>query len=133
MAVSQLYLLKDRVVLTGGYRADSLRHFSNAPVRDPAALARGNLGGYVPVLPNNHLEYEKKGDTLTRGGVVHFTRWLSAFYNTSTAVNVPGAITIFGSDPSTIAGTSSPAPLRDGNTQDYGLKLDWAGRTPACS
>ncbi len=124
MVVSQLYLLKNRFVLTGGYRLDRLRHYSNPPLRDPAATARGNLGGYFGQLPNKHLEYAKEGNTLTRGGVVHLTSWLSGFYNASTAVNVPGSVTIFGADPATIAGTTSPAPLRDGITQDYGFKLD---------
>ncbi len=123
MGVAQLFTLNNRVVLTGGLRDDTLKHYEADAIRDPAGIAAGNPGIWIPVLPPGTPASVLSGQTFTAGGVVHLTRWLSGFYNTSKSVNVPGDIRVFGADPANPQ-PNVLAPLRDGRTYDYGLKLD---------
>ena len=123
MIASQLYLLKNRLVLTGGVRSDTQKRYQTRGVRDPAAEALlSGSGSFIPVEPNGILQSKSSGDTYTAGGVYHFRPWLTGFYNRSSSVNVPGNQRIFASDPSLLEPSAS-APSRHGQTQDYGLKV----------
>jgi len=123
MGVAQLFTLNNRLILTGGVRDDTLKHYETSAIRDPAGIAAGNPGIWIPVMPPSSPSSVLTGKTFTAGGVLHLTHWLSGFYNTSKSVNVPGAIRVFGEDP-TNANPDVLAPLRDGQTHDYGFKLD---------
>lgn len=126
MGVAQLYTLRDRLVFTSGYRTDKLKHYEADAIRDPAGIAAGNTGIWIPVMPPGEPSTVLTGDTFTLGGVGHVTRWLSVFFNTSKSVNVPGGTRVFGADPLDPNPDTLP-PLRDGKTHDYGFKLDLLG------
>jgi iron complex outermembrane recepter protein len=123
MLAAQFYTWRDRIVFTGGYRSDTLRHYEAPPVRDPEAVALGNVGIWVPSAPPATPNSKLSGETYTIGGVFHITQNLSVFYNTSTSTNIPGDIRVFGTDPSN-PNPELLAPLRDGKTNDFGFKLD---------
>jgi hypothetical protein len=123
MAVSQIYLFKNRFVGTFGYRKDRLKNWVGVPVRDPAgeAIAR-NTGVWLPMDPRTSAASVFSGQTRTTGGVLHVTPWLSGFFNASSSVSTPGTSYITPSDPrqTTLADLErSPS----GQTTDYGLKL----------
>ena len=124
MAVGQWFTLKDRLVITAGYRKDHLEHFETDAIRDPAGVAAGNTGIWLPQLPGDNLTSDLRGKTFTAGAVGHVTSWLSLFVNTSKSVNVPGDIRVFGLDPKD-PNPNTFAPLRDGKTLDYGFKLSF--------
>jgi hypothetical protein len=60
------------------------------------------------------------------GGVLHVLPWISVFYNASRSINVPPEFRVLTQDPAS-GEHSSLAPLRDGQTRDYGLKFDLFG------
>lgn len=122
MGVAQWFTLNERLVITAGYRTDQMKHYETDAIRDPAGIAAGNTGIWIPQQPNGNLTSNLKGRTFTAGAVGHVTKWFSVFANASKSVNVPGDIRVFAQDP-TDPGASSFAPLRDGETFDYGLKL----------
>lgn len=123
MVASQLYLLKNRLILTGGVRADTLKRYQVPGIRDPAAEALlPGSGSFIAVEPNGILQSKSSGDTYTAGGVYHLKRWLTVFYNRSSSVNVPGNNRIFASDP-TALDAAVAAPSRHGQTQDFGFKV----------
>jgi outer membrane receptor protein involved in Fe transport len=124
MGVFQWFTLNDRLVITAGYRHDELEHFETDAIRDPAGIAAGNTGIWLPQMPNGNLTSNPKGKTYTAGAVGHVTKWFSVFANASKSVNVPGDIRVFPQDPKDPA-ASSFAPLRDGETFDYGFKLSF--------
>ncbi len=123
MGVSQLYLLKNRVVGTFGYRKDRLENWVGVARRDPAAESIApNTGIWLPQDPRTSPRTVFTGQTRTLGGVVHVTKWLSAFYNTSNSLSTPGTNYITPSNPrETSQATITPSP--SGDTEDYGLKL----------
>ena len=111
MGVGQVYLWKDRIVGTFGYRKDRLKNWVGVAYRDPAGEAVApNTGVWTPADPS------------TTGGVVHLTSWLSGFVNSSNSLSTPGTNYITPTDPNknTIADlVRSPS----GKTTDYGFKL----------
>jgi iron complex outermembrane receptor protein len=123
MGVGQLYLWKDRIVGTFGYRKDRLKNWTAVAIRDPEGeKIATNTGVWTPVDPSTAKAIVFNGQTRTTGGVVHFTPWLSGFVNTSNSLSTPGTNYITPSDPNknTIADlVRSPK----GNTTDYGVKL----------
>ena len=123
MGVSQLFLLKNRIVGTFGYRSDRLKNWVGVAVRDPAAEAIApNTGVWTPVDPRTANAGIFTGDTRTLGGVVHVLPWLSLFYNTSNSVSTPGTNYITPADPlKTTIADLVPSPA--GETEDYGIKL----------
>jgi outer membrane receptor protein involved in Fe transport len=122
MGVGQWFALKNRVVFTAGYRTDHLKHYETDAIRDPAGIAAGNAGIWLPQMPNGNVTSDLRGRTFTAGVVGHATDWLSLFVNASKSVNTPGDIRVFGQDP-TDKNPNTFAPLRDGKTMDYGFKL----------
>ncbi|MFO1448977.1 MAG: TonB-dependent receptor plug domain-containing protein [Opitutaceae bacterium] len=123
MGVAQAFLLKNRAVLTYGYRKDRLKNWVGVAVRDPAAEAIApNTGVWTPVDPRTATGTVFTGQTRTLGGVVHFTPWISGFYNMSNSLSTPGTNYITPSDPrkTTIADL---VPSPSGETTDYGVKL----------
>jgi outer membrane receptor protein involved in Fe transport len=123
MGVSQLYLLKNRFVGTFGYRKDRLENWVGVARRDPVAEAIApNTGIWTPSDPKTANRTVFTGQTRTLGGVLHITKWLSAFYNTSNSLSTPGTNYITPSDPrETGSATITPSP--SGDTKDYGVKL----------
>ena len=123
MGVGQVYLWKERIVGTFGYRKDRLKNWVGVAVRDPAGEAIApNTGVWTPVDPSTAKYSVFTGQTRTTGGVVHFTNWLSGFVNASNSLSTPGTNYITPTDPNknTIADlVRSPS----GKTTDYGLKL----------
>ena len=123
MGVGQVYLWKERIVGTFGYRKDRLKNWVGVAVRDPAGEAVApNTGVWTPVDPSTAKYSVFTGQTRTTGGVVHFTHWLSGFVNASNSLSTPGTNYITPTDPNknTIADlVRSPS----GKTTDYGLKL----------
>lgn len=123
MGVGQVYLWKERIVGTFGYRKDRLKNWVGVAVRDPAGEAVApNTGVWTPVDPSTAKYSVFTGQTRTTGGVVHFTNWISGFVNTSNSLSTPGTNYITPTDPNknTIADlVRSPS----GKTTDYGLKL----------
>ena len=123
MGVGQVYLWKDRIVGTFGYRKDRLKNWVGVAFRDPAGEAIApNTGVWTPADPSTAQSSVFRGQTRTTGGVVHFTKWLSGFVNTSNSLSTPGTNYITPTDPNknTIADlVRSPS----GKTTDYGLKL----------
>lgn len=122
MGVAQWFTLKNRLVVTAGIRKDSLKHYETDAIRDPAGIAAGNAGIWLPQMPGSTPSLESSGRTFTAGAVGHASKWLSVFANASKSVNVPGDIRVFGQDP-TNTNPNTFAPLRDGQTMDYGFKL----------
>jgi hypothetical protein len=91
MGVAQAFLLKNRAVVTYGYRKDRLKNWVGVAVRDPAAEAIApNTGVWTPVDPRTATGTVFTGQTRTLGGVVHFTPWISGFYNRSNSLSTPG-------------------------------------------
>ncbi len=123
MGVAQLFLLKNRLVATLGYRKDRLKNWVGVPIRGPAGEALApNTGVWTPVDPRTATGSVFTGQTRTSGGVLHVTSWLSAFFNASSSVSTPGTSYITPADPrqTTLADLErSPS----GRTTDYGLKL----------
>lgn len=122
MLAGQFYTLRNRLVLTGGYRRDDVKRFQSNAIRDPRAVAP-NVGVWIPVAPPSSPSSQFEGKTYTYGGVLHVTPWLSGFYNHANSINPPSTIRIVGSDPSSTDLLGLTAPLRSGVTDDYGLKL----------
>lgn len=123
MGVAQFYTLKDRLVFTGGYRTDELKFYDAPSIRDPAATALGRIGQWIPQTPGKTPSKVASGDTFTLGAVFHVTPWFSLFYNRSTSVTVPSSGREYHVDPADLS-PLSVAPGPEGQTQDYGLKLD---------
>ena len=123
MGVAQVFLLKNRIVGTFGYRKDRLISRVAVPVRDPAGEAiPPNIGVYAPVDPQTATPSIFSGQTRTNGVVVHLRPWLSAFINASSSFSLPGTSYITPSDPrKTTSADLVPSP--SGKTTDYGLKL----------
>ncbi|MBC7369049.1 MAG: hypothetical protein H7343_19940 [Undibacterium sp.] len=123
MAVSQLYLLKDRLVGTFGYRKDRLKNWVGVATRDPAGEALApTTGVWIPVDPSRAKSYAFSGQTRTAGAVLHATAWFSVFYNQSSSLSTPGTNYVTPSDPrKTTSADLQPSP--SGRTSDYGVKL----------
>lgn len=120
MGVLQAYFLKNRIVATYGYRQDRVENRIGLAFRDPAAAL--NSGVWTPGDPDSATPTVFSGHTQTAGGVVHFTPWLSGFFNSSNSLTTPGVNFITPSDPrKTTLADYTPAP--SGETTDYGIKL----------
>ena len=123
MGVAQIFLLKNRIVGTFGYRQDRLKNRVGVAVRDPAGEAIApNTGVWTPVDPQTSAPLIFGGQTRTTGVVVHVLPWLSGFINASNSMSTPGTNYITPSDPrKTTIADLVPSPA--GQTTDYGLKL----------
>lgn len=116
MAVTQLYLLKDRVVLTGGIRREQLDAFR--------APSRINARGFFEVAPTPATpESSLSATTHNVGAVVHLKPWLSVFANRAISQDLPGANLVLNADPKSLDQGVRP-PLREGKTQDFGVRFD---------
>ncbi len=74
MGVGQVYLWKNRIVGTFGYRKDRLKNWVGVAVRDPAGEAIApNTGVRAPSGPSTAKSTVFNGQTRTTGGGVHFT------------------------------------------------------------
>jgi iron complex outermembrane recepter protein len=124
MVVGQFYTLKNRLILTGGYRWDEFDRYSVPFIRDPAAVAP-NRGPLIPVAPPQDPTFIFEGTTYTYGVVGHITPWLSGFYNYANSINPPGGGRVVSSDPTSTDPFDTNAPLRTGVTNDFGLKLSF--------
>ncbi|MBI5692091.1 MAG: hypothetical protein HZC55_18580 [Verrucomicrobia bacterium] len=123
MGVAQAFLFKNRLVATYGYRQDRVKNWIGLAVRDPAAEATApNTGVWLPVDAKSRPPTIYSGHTHTLGGVLHVTRWLSAFVNTSNSLSTPTTNFVAPKDVKQTTGADlTPAP--EGETTDYGLKL----------
>ncbi len=123
MLVGQAFLLKDRLVFTGGYRKDKVTSRVGVAFRDPAAeaIATGT-GVWTPQDPSAAVPTTISGHTTTAGAVLHVTGWLAAFYNQSDSLGVPGTNFITPHDPTTTT-IADFVKQPSGKTKDYGLKL----------
>ena len=121
MFASQSFFLKDRLVLTYGYRRDAVTRDDYTQARlaatDPRVLARERLAGeFANVFDVTRRE---AGNTRTLGAVAHLTRRASLFFNDSSNFgNTRFGVTIL---PKVI-----PPPAR-GQGRDFGLMLDPLG------
>jgi len=123
MGVGQLYLLRDRLVGTFGYRSDRLKSQIGRAFRDPAAEAiRANTGVWRIEDPSTAEPDYFSGETYTAGAVLHIKPWLAVFYNQSRNRNIPRTFFTTPSDPTETA-TPDPSPTPMGTTDDYGIKL----------
>lgn len=123
MGVGQVYLFKDRLVGTFGYRQDHLKSWVGVPFRDPAGEAiAANTGVWTSADPRSAQSDVFRGHTRTLGGVWHVTPWVSGFFNSSSSVSTPGTSYVTPADPrQTSSAQLEPSP--SGETIDYGLKF----------
>ncbi len=111
LGVVQSHFWRDRLVTTFGYRTDTVEITQFGYARDAA------MGDVVDRDPAKATANTLKPRTLSVGGVLHVTDWLSLIANRSSNVGVPPlARTVFP--------LGRLAPLSKGRGEDYGLGLD---------
>jgi outer membrane receptor protein involved in Fe transport len=108
----QAYFWNDKVVLTAGYRRDSVKVEDRGTTIDP--VTKEIIIDYATVTP-----FAADANTRTLGGVGHVNNWLSAFFNKSNSVNLPIAA-------HRILPDSGRAPNWKGAGQDFGLLIEMA-------
>lgn len=111
--------LDGRIVPMVGYRKDRIANFDSVALRTP---------GFGPFTQGSRYAVRSKdadygsGITRTRGVVAHPLKWISLFYNHSTAFSLPARnVRLF---PQTLAATDFEGGRSiAGETADYGLKF----------
>ena len=107
MVAGQAKLLKDHLVVTGGWRRDEQKNFSFFPtVADPRT-------GFPMQTRLNPVSIDFAGETTTLGAVLHVRPWAALSYNRSNNFNPQNQISIF----------NTPIGPRLGKGEDYGLKF----------
>jgi hypothetical protein len=111
LGVVQSYFWRDRLVTTFGYRQDEVKITQFGYYDNPV------IGDVTDRDPAKATVTKLKPHTLSAGGVLHVTDWLSLIANTSSNVGVPPlARTVFP--------YGNLAPLSKGKGSDYGIGLD---------
>ncbi len=112
MAATQSKFWRDRLVFTLGARKDHLYSKLSTGLRSAE-----RVGGFTTGLlqasngPTSHVD----GRTLTQGGVLHITNWLSVFANHSTNFALPAF--------NQFTLPRNPVPSPEGKTYDLGAQL----------
>jgi iron complex outermembrane recepter protein len=116
MIVAQSRFLAERLVTTFGYRRDQATTYRGTTLRAPGFGPFQQ--GFLYAAPGD-VGVDQEGRTQISGGVVHVTRWLSAFYNQSRSFATASL--------NNRIALRDPAPSPTGVGRDYGLKLSLLG------
>jgi len=107
MVAGQAKLLKDHLVVTGGWRRDEQKNFTGiATVADPRT-------GFPMQTRLNPVSIDYAGETTSLGTVLHVRPWAALFYNRSNNFNPQTGNTI----------DDRELGPRLGKGEDYGLKF----------
>lgn len=121
---TQSFFLRDRLVLTGGWRADRLLQHATTQRTVPASAAAPARGVYFnevdlpATLATLAQKSERKWNNHSAGAVLHLGKGFSVFYNTAT--NVSGGDDMYNID-------YRPVSTNNGKGVDYGLKFQLLG------
>lgn len=120
MLAGQARYFNRRLIVSAGFRRDEIDTYNVGTMRDPATqeyiVARNDADAVARLYRTNNA-----GRTTSLGLVYHVRPWLSAFYNRSDNISLPGSATRLPDS----GEPGNPIPLESprGTTDDFGVGL----------